>query len=79
MHGALRPAALGSGVKPPGVTANANRRKNFHQKTTKFVGKHRLTVSDDQSIDNMTASANGTAEKPGKNIKQKAGARSWTL
>jgi putative transposase len=30
-------------------------------------------VTEDQSIDNMTASAKGTAEKPGRNIKQKAG------
>jgi hypothetical protein len=30
-------------------------------------------VIEDQSIDNMTASRQGTAEKPSKNIKQKAG------
>jgi putative transposase len=52
----------------------ANRRKNrIHQATAKLVGEHRLIVTEDLSIGNMTASARGTAEKPGKNVKQKAG------
>lgn len=52
----------------------ANRRKNhIHQVTAKLVRKHRLIVTEDLSIGNMTASAKGTAEKPGKNLRQKAG------
>jgi len=51
----------------------ANRRKNHvHQVTAKLVRQHRLIVTEDLSIENLTASA-GTAEKPGKNVKAKAG------
>lgn len=52
----------------------ANRRKNHvHQVTAKLVRVHRLIVTEDLSIGNITASAKGTAEKPGKNVRQKAG------
>jgi putative transposase len=52
----------------------ANRRKNFvHQTTAKLIAGHSLIVTEDLSIKNMTASAKGTAEKPGKKVKQKAG------
>ena len=52
----------------------ANRRKNHvHQVTAKLVRQHRLIVTEDLSIENMTASAKRTAEKPGKNVKAKAG------
>jgi putative transposase len=54
----------------------ANRRKNrVHQVTAKLVREHKLIFSEDLTIGNMTASAKGTIENPGKNmnIKQKAG------
>ena len=44
-----------------------------HQATAKLVPGHSLIVTEDLSIKNMTASAKGTAEKPGKKVKQKAG------
>jgi len=34
---------------------------------------HSLIVTEQLSIENMTASANGTVEKPGKNVTAKAG------
>ena len=34
---------------------------------------HSLIVTEELSIENMTASAKGTVEKPGKNVKAKAG------
>ena len=52
----------------------ANRRKNHvHQVTAKLVHEHRLIVTEELSIGNMTASVKGTVEKPGKNVKAKAG------
>jgi putative transposase len=52
----------------------ANRRKNFlHQTTARLAREHSLIVTEALTIENMTASAKGTAEKPGKNVKQKAG------
>ena len=34
---------------------------------------HKLIVTERLAVENMTASARGTAEKPGKRVKQKAG------
>jgi putative transposase len=45
----------------------ASRRKNrIHHVTAKLIREHRLIVTEDMSIKNMTASAKGTADKPGR-------------
>jgi putative transposase len=44
-----------------------------HQVTAKLARKHTLIVTEELSPKNMTASAKGTVEKPGKNVKAKAG------
>jgi putative transposase len=52
----------------------ANRRKERnHQVTARLARDHAVIVTEDLSVTNMTASAKGTAEKPGKNVRQKAG------
>lgn len=52
----------------------ANRRKDrTHQVTARLVREHAMIVTEDPSVRNMTASAEGTAEKPGRRVKQKAG------
>jgi putative transposase len=52
----------------------ANRRKDRnHQITARLVRAHKLIVTEELTPSNMTASAKGTAEKPGKNVKAKAG------
>jgi putative transposase len=52
----------------------ANRRKNRnHQITARLVRDHKLIVTERLAVRNMTATARGTAEKPGKSVKQKAG------
>jgi putative transposase len=52
----------------------ANRRKNMlHQRTAELVREHSLIITERLTITNMTASAEGTVEKPGKRVKQKAG------
>lgn len=52
----------------------ANRRKNMlHQATARLAREHRLIVTEQLTVTNMTASAKGTVEKPGKNVAQKAG------
>ena len=52
----------------------ANRRKDRnHQITSRLVCDHVLIVTEELAIKNMTASAKGTVEKPGKNVAQKAG------
>ena len=52
----------------------ANRRKDrAHKLSAKLVAEHRLIVTEDLALANMTASAKGTVEKPGKNVAQKAG------
>jgi putative transposase len=50
-----------------------HRKKRIHQVTKALVFKHALIVTEDLSIKNMTASAKGTVENPGKNVKAKAG------
>lgn len=52
----------------------ANRRKNLlHQTTARLVRDHALIVTEQLTVSNMTTSAKGTVEKPGKCVKQKAG------
>ena len=52
----------------------ANIRKNWiHQTTREIAGKCGTVIVEDLKVKNMTASAKGTIENPGKNVKQKAG------
>jgi putative transposase len=54
--------------------AVANSRKDFLQKlTTTQTKTHGLIVIEDLKVSNMSRSAAGTAEVPGKKVKQKAG------
>lgn len=41
--------------------------------TARLVGEHAVIVTEDLSIRNMTASARGTVDEPGSNVRQKAG------
>ena len=51
-----------------------NIRKNWiHQTTKEIAGKCGTVIVEDLKVRNMTASARGTIENPGKNVKQKAG------
>ena len=52
----------------------ARRRKDAaHKATTKIAKNHGLIVVEDLKVRNMTASAAGTIEAPGRNVRQKAG------
>jgi putative transposase len=52
----------------------ANRRKDrAHKLAARLVAQHRLIAMEKLQIANMTASAKGTVEKPGKKVAQKAG------
>ena len=52
----------------------ANARKDYLQKVSTEISKnHAVTVMELLKVQNMTASAKGTADKPGRNVKQKAG------
>ncbi len=52
----------------------SNIRKNWiHQTTKEIAGKCGTVTVEDLKLRNMTASAKGTIENPGKNVKQKAG------
>lgn len=52
----------------------ANRRKDRnHQVTARLVRDHKLIVTEQLTVTNMTASARGTVAKPGKRVAQKAG------
>ncbi|WP_372529140.1 RNA-guided endonuclease InsQ/TnpB family protein [Piscinibacter sp.] len=51
----------------------AMRRDFLHQKTTDLVASHALIVIEDLAVKNMTASAAGTADAPGRRVRQKAG------
>jgi putative transposase len=52
----------------------ANRRKDRnHQITSRLVRDHKLIVTEELVVPNMTASARGTADKLGNNVKAKAG------
>ena len=52
----------------------ANRRKDrTHQVTARLVREHAMIVTEDLSVRNMTASARGSVEEPGRQVRQKAG------
>ena len=52
----------------------ANIRKNWvHQTTKEISGKCGTVVLEDLKVKNMTASAKGTVENPGRKVRQKAG------
>jgi putative transposase len=51
----------------------AIRRDFLHQESTKLVSGNALIAIEDLAVKNMTASAAGTVEAPGKNVRQKAG------
>lgn len=54
-----------------GVT---NARKDFLHKITTTISKnHALVCIEDLQVSNMSKSASGTKEKPGKNVRQKSG------
>jgi putative transposase len=51
----------------------ADMRKDYlHKISTAIAKNHGLVVLEDLRVQNMTASAKGTAEAPGKNVKRKA-------
>jgi len=49
------------------------RRDNIHKTTTKIAQNHGLVVIEDLRVRNMSKSAKGTVENPGKNVRQKSG------
>lgn len=51
----------------------ARRKDRNHQITARLVRDHKLIVTEELAITNMTASACGTVEEPGSNVSQKAG------
>lgn len=51
----------------------AMRRDFLHQCTTDLVRSHSLIAIEDLAVKSMTASAAGTVESPGRNVKAKAG------
>jgi putative transposase len=52
----------------------SNARKDFlYQTSAKIVGETAIFATEKLQVSNMTRSAKGTAEKPGKNVPQKAG------
>ena len=52
----------------------ARKRKDAaHKMTTKIINSSNIVVKEALLVKNMTASAKGTKEKPGKNVRQKAG------
>ncbi len=52
----------------------ANTRKNWvHQTTKEISGKCGTVVVENLKVKNMTASAKGTVENPGRNVRQKSG------
>jgi putative transposase len=52
----------------------ANARKDFlHKATTTISKKHALVCIEDLQVRNMSRSARGTSEQPGKRVKQKSG------
>ena len=52
----------------------ANARKDFLHKTTTTISKnHALVCVEDLQVSNMSKSATGTSEQPGKKVRQKSG------
>jgi len=55
-------------------TRIANMRKDYlHKLTTEISKNHAVVVIEDLQVKNMSASAKGSIEAPGRNVKQKAG------
>lgn len=55
-------------------TRIANVRKDYLHKTTTIISQnHAIVCIEDLKIKNMSKSANGTIEKPGRNVKAKSG------
>jgi putative transposase len=55
-------------------TGIANARKDFlHKTTTTIRQNHALVCVEDLQVRNLLKSSKGTAEKPGKNVRQKSG------
>jgi putative transposase len=57
------------------MRARTKRRRDDwqHKTTTTLAEKYGIVVVEDLRVSNMTRSAKGTVEKPGKNVRQKAG------
>ena len=52
----------------------ARRRMDWaHQQTAALAGKYALVATEELTLKNMTRSASGTAEEPGRQVSQKAG------
>jgi putative transposase len=51
----------------------ARRRDASHKLSTRLATTHRVIVIEDLKLQNMTASAKGTAAQPGRQVRQKAG------
>lgn len=49
------------------------RNDNIHKTTTNIAKNHGLVVIEDLRVKNMSKSAKGNKEKPGKNVRQKSG------
>ena len=59
---------------PVGIGGSPNARKERnHQITARLVRAHKLIVTEELAVKNMTATARGTPKTPGMNVKQKAG------
>ncbi len=55
-------------------TKKANILRDFHHKLSTLISKnHAVVVMEDLRVANMSASASGTVEEPGKNVKAKSG------
>ena len=55
-------------------TKIADTRRDFQHKTSSYLSKnHVMIVIEDLKVKNMSRSAKGDVEKPGKQVKQKAG------
>jgi putative transposase len=51
-----------------------NRRRDFHHKTARtLINAYDVLALENLRVHNMTASASGTIEQPGRNVAQKAG------
>ena len=50
-----------------------SRRDFLHKTSTKIAKNHSIICGEDLKVSNMSASARGTKESPGKNVKQKSG------
>jgi len=50
-----------------------SRRDFLHKTSTKIAKNHSIVYVEDLKVSNMSASASGTKESPGKNVKQKSG------